>query len=81
MLFHQEIKILHLLNFKFIVSCYDIHETDEEIYICMELVNGGDLFDFMRKSDSIPEKTVALVCDIFVKITITSACKTSFTRH
>mmetsp|Transcript_21518 Transcript_21518/g.32022 ORF Transcript_21518/g.32022 Transcript_21518/m.32022 type:complete len:506 (+) Transcript_21518:139-1656(+) len=41
----REISILRLLNHRFITRLYDVFESKNHIYMVMELVDGGELFD------------------------------------
>eukprot|EP00466_Bigelowiella_natans_P011885 jgi/Bigna1/90768/estExt_fgenesh1_pg.C_790006 len=41
----REISILRLLNHRYITRLYDVFESKNHIYMVMELVDGGELFD------------------------------------
>jgi len=41
----REISILRLLKHRYITSLYDVFESKNHIYMVMELVDGGELFD------------------------------------
>lgn len=41
----DEVKILRSANHPGIIKLYDLIETESTLYICLELVEGGDLFD------------------------------------
>jgi serine/threonine protein kinase len=43
--FRDEMKILHALNHKHIVKIYGCYETEKKIYLVLEYMQGGDLFD------------------------------------
>ena len=43
--FLQEVSILHSLRHKNIVSLHDFFEEKDYFYLCMDLLNGGDVFD------------------------------------
>jgi len=40
-----EARILKEMDHPYIVKCYDAYETDERVYLFMELMDGGELFD------------------------------------
>eukprot|EP00463_Aulacantha_scolymantha_P001302 TRINITY_DN1935_c1_g1_i1.p1 TRINITY_DN1935_c1_g1~~TRINITY_DN1935_c1_g1_i1.p1 ORF type:complete len:282 (+),score=20.79 TRINITY_DN1935_c1_g1_i1:297-1142(+) len=41
----DEVEILKRLNHKNIIKIFDVYETSEELFLVLELVTGGDLFD------------------------------------
>ncbi|KAJ3331547.1 MAP/microtubule affinity-regulating kinase 3 [Blyttiomyces sp. JEL0837] len=56
----REVRILRLLNHPHIVKLYDVAETEREIILSMEYVEGGELFDFIvahtRLTDKVARK-------------------------
>lgn len=46
----DEVECLRKLNHKNIVNFYDVVKTSSYIYIVMELLEGGELYDFVRNS-------------------------------
>ena len=41
----QEHKILTEIDHDYVVKCYDAFETDDKLYLFLELMSGGELFD------------------------------------
>lgn len=58
--FKLEIEIIFGLDYKHVVSVYDISETLESVYIVMELVPGGDLFHEIVRTDVMDERRAAV---------------------
>lgn len=44
-LVQTEVDILKQIKHPYIVQCYDVHETETKLYLFMELMSGGELFD------------------------------------
>lgn len=44
---HRETHILFSLQHSNIVAMYDVHETADKLYLVMEFVRGGELFDYI----------------------------------
>ncbi|KAJ3322435.1 Serine/threonine-protein kinase par-1 [Blyttiomyces sp. JEL0837] len=57
----REVRILKLLNHPHIVKLYDVAETEREIVLSMEYVEGGELFDFIVAHTRLPEKVARKV--------------------
>ncbi|EPY49848.1 CAMK/RAD53 protein kinase Cds1 [Schizosaccharomyces cryophilus OY26] len=55
-MFQREIEILKTLHHPGVVQCREVFETDEELFIVMEYVEGGDLMDFLIANGSIDEQ-------------------------
>ena len=55
-LIHREVKSLQCLNHPNIVKLHDFFETPDMFYICMEIVNGGELFDRITQKICYSEK-------------------------
>jgi serine/threonine protein kinase len=53
--FLSEIQALSSLRHPNIISLYDVFATDEKIYIIMELMSGGELFDYVVKRGTLNE--------------------------
>lgn len=51
----NEINTLKSLNHPNIISLYDVYVTDEKIFIIMELMSGGELFDYVVKKGTLTE--------------------------
>jgi serine/threonine protein kinase len=57
----HEINIMYICNHANIVHLFEDYETAEEIYLVMELIKGGDLFDYITKHRCFDEPTSALM--------------------
>lgn len=53
----REIIIMKLLNHKNVLRLYDVWETEKALYLVLEYVEGGELFDLLVDSGPLPEKT------------------------
>lgn len=51
----REISILKQLRHKFVVSMKEVLQTTRHIYIVLELITGGELFDKIVQSERLPE--------------------------
>ncbi|KAJ6253176.1 serine/threonine-protein kinase fhke-related [Anaeramoeba flamelloides] len=54
----QEILILTSLNHPNIIQVEEIFETEDYLIFCMELIEGGNLKEFLEKLEQIDEETV-----------------------
>ncbi|KAJ3314531.1 hypothetical protein HDV04_006070 [Boothiomyces sp. JEL0838] len=54
-----EVKILQRIDHPNIVKLYEMYEFDGKIYLIMELVTGGELFDLIVGRGCFPEKETA----------------------
>lgn len=59
--FHTEIEALRSLNHPNIITLYDVYITNEKIYIVMELLEGGELFDYVVKKGTLNEEEAAKI--------------------
>ncbi|XFG12310.1 hypothetical protein AB1E19_015934 [Capra hircus] len=57
----SEVLIIRSLSHPNIVKLHEVYETDAEIYLIMEYVQGGDLFDAIVESVKFPEREAALM--------------------
>ncbi|KAM6169235.1 serine/threonine-protein kinase DCLK3 [Rhynchocyon petersi] len=57
----SEIVIMRSLSHPNIVQLHEVYETDTEIYLIMEYVRGGDLFDAIIEKVKFPEREAALL--------------------
>ena len=55
----REIKILKKIRHPRIVQMYQIIETDSELYLIMEHINAGELFDYIVRHDKVDEVTAS----------------------
>jgi serine/threonine protein kinase len=58
---HDEVEILHKINHPHCVSLYEMFETNKKIYMVMELLTGGELFDRIVAKGSYSEKEASEV--------------------
>lgn len=47
----NEIEVLKVCQHENIVRCIDIFEDSKKIHIVLELLRGGDLYDYMERRD------------------------------
>ncbi|XP_074168738.1 serine/threonine-protein kinase DCLK3 isoform X1 [Rhinolophus sinicus] len=57
----SEIFIIQSLSHPNIVKLHEVYETETEIYLIMEYVQGGDLFDAIIENVKFPEHVAALM--------------------
>ncbi|XP_037703029.1 serine/threonine-protein kinase DCLK3 [Choloepus didactylus] len=57
----SEILIIRGLSHPNIVQLHEVYETETEIYLILEYVQGGDLFDAIIESVKFPERDAALM--------------------
>uniref|UniRef100_A0A8C2N0B1 non-specific serine/threonine protein kinase n=1 Tax=Cricetulus griseus TaxID=10029 RepID=A0A8C2N0B1_CRIGR len=69
----SEILIIQSLSHPNIVKLHEVYETEAEMYLIMEYVQGGDLFDAIIESVKFPEPDAALM--------ITDLCKALVHMH
>lgn len=69
----SEILIIRSLSHPNIVKLHEVYETEAEIYLIMEYVQGGDLFDAIIESVKFPEPDAAVM--------ITDLCKALVHMH
>jgi serine/threonine protein kinase len=59
----RELTVLHECNSPYIVGFYGAFNSDGEISICMEYMNGGSLDLILRKVNRIPENILGKITD------------------
>ncbi|XP_072291362.1 death-associated protein kinase 2 [Eucyclogobius newberryi] len=52
----REVSILQELQHPNIISVHDVYETRTEVVLILELVSGGELFDFLSQKESLSEE-------------------------
>lgn len=52
----REVSILQTLQHPNIVSVHDVYENRTEVVLILELVSGGELFDFLAQKESLSEE-------------------------
>ncbi|KAJ3450246.1 serine/threonine-protein kinase brsk2-like protein [Anaeramoeba flamelloides] len=53
---HREIAILRLLSHPHILDLYDVYETSKYLFLILELVEGGELFDYLISRGILPRQ-------------------------
>ena len=59
--FHTEIEALRSLDHPNIIRLYDVYITDEKIFIVMELMEGGELFDYVVQKGTLTEEEASKI--------------------
>lgn len=52
----REVRIMKLLHHPHIVKLYEVAETEKEIILVMEFMEGGELFDYIVTQKKVKEK-------------------------
>ena len=59
--FYTEIKTLRSLQHPNIIQLYDVYITEDKIYIIMELMVGGELFDYVVQKGTLTEEEASRI--------------------
>mmetsp|Transcript_67449 Transcript_67449/g.99990 ORF Transcript_67449/g.99990 Transcript_67449/m.99990 type:complete len:386 (+) Transcript_67449:601-1758(+) len=59
--FHTEIQALRSLHHPNIIRLFDVYITEDKIYIIMELMEGGELFDYVVKKGTLTEEEASRI--------------------
>ncbi len=59
--FHSEIDALRQLHHPNIIQLYDVFTTKKKIYIVMELMAGGELFDYVVQKGTLTEAEASVI--------------------
>ena len=59
--FHSEIDALRKLHHPNIIKLYDVYRTNKKIYIVMELMAGGELFDYVVQKGTLTEAEASVI--------------------
>ena len=51
----REIAVMKLVLHPHVMALYDVYESNEELFMILELVEGGELFDFLVKKGKLGE--------------------------
>ncbi|KAF9105488.1 hypothetical protein BGX27_009593 [Mortierella sp. AM989] len=51
----REIAIMKLINHPHVIRLYDVYETDKELFLVMEYVSGGELFEYLVNKGRLDE--------------------------
>ncbi|KAI9144984.1 kinase-like domain-containing protein, partial [Paraphysoderma sedebokerense] len=52
----REITIMKLIQHPNVMALYDVYETNDELYLVLEHVEGGELFDYLVKKGRLDER-------------------------
>jgi serine/threonine protein kinase len=52
----NEITLMRQLNHKNIMKLYEVYETSNSLYMCLELLEGGSLYDQMKSKVILSNK-------------------------
>lgn len=52
----KEVDILHQIDHPHIIHLYEVYETRLEVILVLELVSGGELFDYISEKDHLSEE-------------------------
>jgi mitogen-activated protein kinase kinase 1 len=63
----RELTVLHECNSPYIVGFYGAFNSDGEINICMEYMDGGSLDLVLRKVNRIPENILSKITEAVLK--------------
>ena len=58
---HDEVEIMHRIAHTHVVQLFEMFETNKKIYMIMELLTGGELFDRIVSKGSYSEREAAEV--------------------
>lgn len=53
---HREVRIMKMLNHPNIVKLFEVIETKHTLFLVMEYVNGGELYDYLVAHGRMKEK-------------------------
>jgi calcium-dependent protein kinase len=59
--FDEEIEMMKEMDHPNITQLYEVYQDDVNYYLVMELLSGGELFDYIVDADTVTEKQVAYV--------------------
>lgn len=59
--FHREIQALRSLHHPNIISLLDVYITGDKIFIVMELMEGGELFDYVVEKGTLNEEEASRI--------------------
>ena len=58
---HDEVEIMHMIDHPNCVKLYEMFETKKKLYLVMELLTGGELFDRITSKGQFSEREAAHV--------------------
>ena len=59
--FYTEIRTLRSLRHPNIITLYDVYVTEDKIYIVMELMHGGELFDYVVQKGTLTKEEASRI--------------------
>ena len=57
----REVKTLRMIMHDNVIKCYDVIDTDDALYIVMEIADGGDVLDYINKRTRLTESVARLL--------------------
>ena len=57
----REIRTLQMIVHENVIKCYDVIDTDDALYIVMEIADGGDVLDYINKRTRLTESVARLL--------------------
>ena len=57
----REIRTLRMIVHDNVIRCYDVIDTDDALYIVMEIADGGDVLDYINKRTRLTESVARLL--------------------
>lgn len=57
----RELRILSIINHPNIPKIYGFYEDEDRVQIFMENIEGGDLFDFIKRKEVVDQKEAAFI--------------------
>lgn len=57
----KEIQIMRKIQHESVVKLYEVYETDDHIYLVLELLKGGELYRYLKLSPPFSEEKCAKV--------------------
>jgi serine kinase len=57
----REVKALRMIVHDNVIKCYDVIDTDDALYIVMEIADGGDVLDYINKRTRLTESVARLL--------------------
>ena len=52
----REIAVMRLIKHQYVMQLYDVYETQHHIFLVLERVKGGELFDYIVQKGRLPRK-------------------------
>ena len=52
---HHEVRVMKLIRHPHIIRLYQVHNTNNKLYLILELGSGGDLYEYLNKNGKLEE--------------------------